>query len=391
MLTGAGLSRVWRHDRAHRFFSQARWSSQDLGLVLAKLIVSLLVPDGQPVLAAIDDTLFKRTGRKVHAIGWFHDGSAKGPRQVGLGNNWVICAIVVRLPFCSRPVALPVTARLVHKDIKPAPASRLVLARQMTAALARALPGRDIHVVADAAYAGKELARLPATVTWTTRLRKDAALHELPPPRTGRRGRPRVKGARLPALAALAETASFTPVTVTRYRKTATVQAAAFTCLWHAVFGSRPVQVILVRDRSRGGYDLALVTTDPDASPAVVIERYAARWSIEVAFEDARQVFGAGQARNRTARAVRATVPFTLTCQTLAILWYATAGHDPADVHEHRARAPWYATKAEPSTADMTAKLRRVLIAAKFRLPHPDQPTPAEISAIRLAWETPAA
>ena len=164
MLTGARLSRVWRHDRAHRFFSHARWSAEGFGLVLADLIVALLVPGGEPVLAAIDDTLFMRTGRKVHAIGWFHDGSAKGPRQVGRGNNWVICAIVVRLPFLSRPVALPVLARLVHKDIKPAPASRLVLARQMTAALARALPGRDIHVVADAAYAGKELRRLPATV-----------------------------------------------------------------------------------------------------------------------------------------------------------------------------------------------------------------------------------
>jgi len=124
MLTGAGLSRVWRHDRAHRFFSHARWSAQDLGLVLAKLIVAALVPEGEPVLVAIDDTLFTRTGRTVHAIGWFHDGSAKGRRQAGLGNNWVIAAIVVRLPFCSRPMAPPALARLVHKDIKPAPASR---------------------------------------------------------------------------------------------------------------------------------------------------------------------------------------------------------------------------------------------------------------------------
>src|ERR1017187_9586795 len=58
MLTGAGLSRAWRHDRAHRFFSHARWSSHDLGEALAKLIVALLVPDGEPVLVAIDDTLF---------------------------------------------------------------------------------------------------------------------------------------------------------------------------------------------------------------------------------------------------------------------------------------------------------------------------------------------
>jgi len=62
MLTGAGLSQAWRHDRAHRFFSHARWSSHDLGLALARLIVALLVPEGEPVRVAVDDTLFKRTG-----------------------------------------------------------------------------------------------------------------------------------------------------------------------------------------------------------------------------------------------------------------------------------------------------------------------------------------
>ena len=34
----------------------------------------------------------------------------------------------------------------------------------------------------------------------------------------------------------------------------------------------------------------------------------------------------------------------------------------------------------------MIAKLRRVLIAAKYRPVHPGEPTPAEIHAIRLAW-----
>jgi hypothetical protein len=246
-----------------------------------------------------------------------------------LGNNWVICAVIVTLPFCSRPVVLPVLARLVHKDIAPAPASRLVLARQMISQLARALPGRDIHVVADAAYAGKELRRLPGHVTWTTRLRKDAALYALPGPRTGKRGRPRVKGKRLPSRAVLARTASFAPVTVHRYGKTATVQAAVVQCLWYGVFGPRPVQVVLIRDRATTGYDLALATTDLPASPAEVTRRYAARWSIEVAIEDAKQIFGAGQARHRLSAAVHRTLPFTLACQSLAVLWYATAGHHP--------------------------------------------------------------
>jgi SRSO17 transposase len=65
MLAGAGLSQVWSHDRAHWFFTRARWSADELGLAVARLVVALLVPAGQPVTVAIDDTLFKRRGKKV--------------------------------------------------------------------------------------------------------------------------------------------------------------------------------------------------------------------------------------------------------------------------------------------------------------------------------------
>ena len=388
MLTGAGLAQVWPHDRAHRFFCRARWNPDELGIAVAKLVVALLVPAGEPVTVAIDDTLFKRRG-KVWAASWFHDGSAPGPAKTAHGNNWVVAGIVVRLPMVSRPVAIPVLAKLVIKGTSSA--SRLWLARRMAGAIAGALPGRAIHVVADSAYAGGELKKLPPGITWTTRLRKDAALHGLPPARTGRRGRPRGKGDRLPSLARLAADAEFAQVTVTRYSKAATIHAAAVICLWPSVFGTRPVTVVLIRDKSATGYDLALVTTDATASPAQVIQRYAARWSIEAAIEDAKQIFGAGQARNRTARAVERTVPFQLACQAIATTWYATAGHDPADVADHRARAPWYTTKAQPSTADMLAKLRRVIIAARFKPSRPAQPTREEIHAIRLAWEDLAA
>jgi len=39
----------------------------------------------------------------------------------------------------------------------------------------------------------------------------------------------------------------------------------------------------------------------------------------------------------------------------------------------------------------MAAKLRRVIIAARFKATRPDQPTPQEMRAIRLAWDTAAA
>ena len=296
MLTGAGLSRLWPHDRAHCFFSRARWDPDELGLAAARLVVSLLVPAGAPVDVAVDDTLLRRRGKKVWAASWFHDGSAQGPAKTGYGNNFLILAVIVRLPGLSRPVGVPVMAKLVIKGTNSK--SRLWLARRMAERLAAALPGRAVRVTADSAYAGGELRGLPAGISWTTRLRKDAALHGLPPARTGGRGRPRVKGDRLPSLAKLAAAAAFSQVTVTRYRKTEVIEVAAATCLWYSVFGSRPVTIVLIRDKSRAGCDLALVTTGRDATMAQVIERYASRWSIEVAIEDSKQLFGAGQARN---------------------------------------------------------------------------------------------
>jgi hypothetical protein len=389
MLVGARLSQTWSHHRAHRFFSHARWSPEAVSAVVTKMVVRLLVADDAPITVAVDDSLFGRRGKKVHAAGWFHDGSAVGERKIGYGNNWVIAAIVVRLAILDRPLALPVGFALIRKQSEDA--SRLEAARRLVVAIGEALPGRRIDVVADSAYAGKALRALPEQITWTTRLRSNAALYELAPPRTGRRGRPRQKGAKLGSLAELAKKASFSKVEVTRYGESAEVEVAVISCLWYRPFGSQPVQVVFVRERSTRGYDVALVSTDVSVTPATIIERYAARWSIETAIEDAKQIIGVGQARNRVRRAVERTVPFGFTVGVIAVCWYATAGHHPDDVEEVRAIAPWYRHKAQPSVLDMFSKLRRVIVAAQFRSERPGPVTPAEMNILRLAWENVAA
>jgi hypothetical protein len=164
---------------------------------------------------------------------------------------------------------------------------------------------------------------------------------------------------------------------------------ACFTCLWPSVFATRPVNVVLVRQpQAPDGFDLALVTTDLAATPTQLVERYAARWQVEVCFREARQDAGVGQARNRVRRAVERTVPFGLVCYSLAVVWYAQHGHDPTEVATHRTRSPWYQTKATPSAADMLAKLRRVLIAAQYRPGQLSAPTSAEILQVQAAWAT---
>jgi len=67
--------------------------------------------------------------------------------------------------------------------------------------------------------------------------------------------------------------------------------------------------------------------------------------------------------------------------------WHATTAHDAAGINAHGACAMWRASKAWPSTAEMLAKSRRVLIAAKFRASHHGRRTLEEINVIRLAWQ----
>ncbi|MGH2844154.1 MAG: IS701 family transposase, partial [Solirubrobacteraceae bacterium] len=387
MLIGARLSGVWHHARCHRFFSQARWCPDELGLRVAELVVSRLLAPGRPLVVPIDDTLTKRRGRKIHGCFWHHDATANSRKgSVAWGNNWVTAGINVKLPFLERTVCLLVLFRLWQprrpeyaKANKPDPErpSKPYLAKEILCLLAARFPARMIHMVGDAAYASGAFAELPENVTITSRLRSDAALYEPAPPRPAvgerKRGRPRKKGPRLPGLQqiALDPATQWVKSTVSRYGKTEQVMVHAFCCLWYEALGSKPVRVVMIQDTTKPcGYQIALISTDLHATPARLIERYGDRWPTEVAYEEGKEIFGVGDARNRAQDAVKRTVPFQFLAMTLTICWYALHGHHPADVDEHRARAPWYLTKTTPSFADMLAKLRRVIIATQF---HPGQ------------------
>jgi hypothetical protein len=230
-------------------------------------------------------------------------------------------------------VALPFCSR------QAAPASAASAAVALVTRLAGAFPGRAVHVVADAHYHGPALRDLPGTV-------------------------------------------------VHIYGRDTAEDLAEIRCLWYGCLDVRTVRVILARDAVT---TLALVTTDLAASPAELVQRYAARWSIEQAFTDARHVLGAGEARNRTRRAVERTVPFAMLVHTLVITWYARHGHDPAGIAERRRAQPWYRTKTEPAFEDMLTTLRHVMICARISGSSPAHPEPEQITAVLAAWHAAAA
>ena len=170
MTAAAGMANRWR--RACWFFSGAVWDVDDLGLAVARLVVTYLIPPGEPLVVAVDGTFFKRWGREVFQARWAYDGSAQGGKKVAFGNTWVVAAIVVRLSFCSSPVALPVLFRLWRGK---GTASQVELAAEMLEKLAGTFPGRKVHGTGDAAFHGGPL--VIEGTTWTTRLPANAVLY----------------------------------------------------------------------------------------------------------------------------------------------------------------------------------------------------------------------
>ncbi|GGP01068.1 transposase [Nonomuraea glycinis] len=116
MLVGAGMNLLWRHERAHRFFSRACWCIDHVGMVAARLVIATLVEAGAPIVVAIDDSVTRRSGKKVHGAFWQYDGSTPDGRKTSRGNCFVTLGIIVHLPFLPRAVCLPVLVRLYVKD-----------------------------------------------------------------------------------------------------------------------------------------------------------------------------------------------------------------------------------------------------------------------------------
>jgi Transposase DDE domain len=291
---------------------------------------------------------------------WQHDGSARGRDGIGRGNCFVIAGIVAEVAWMNRPVFFPILFRLYQPKNG---ATKPELAHEMTAVLTRAVHPRRLHLVVDAAYRSPVWRRLPAAVTFTTRLASNAVLYAPAPPPTGKRGRPRTKGERLGTAADLAATLGFGQATITRYGTTATVQLAQTSCLWYGSLHAVAVRVILVREHgSNKPYDIALVTTDLSTSAQAIVCRYARRWSVEQSIKDGKDLRGAGDAQNRLPKAVQRTVPFTMLAQTILLLWYAHAGNTEADIAARSASAPWYQHKTHVSLDDMLIAFRRARI-----------------------------
>lgn len=72
-LHAMGLDQEKRFHRYHRVLSRASWSSREVARVLLGLLVEAFVPEGDPLVVGIDETLERRWGKKISARGVYRD------------------------------------------------------------------------------------------------------------------------------------------------------------------------------------------------------------------------------------------------------------------------------------------------------------------------------
>jgi hypothetical protein len=360
MIRAVGRAGQKHYSSYHRVFSAARWSLDAVGLAVFDLLTPWL---GDVVLVGIDDTLARKRGRKVFGVGMHHDPllSSRSKTVTNWGHSWVVLGVIVEFPFREgHYFCLPILFRL-YLNKKAAAKHRRVyrtrpeLAVELLHVLCKHRKNKQFHAVADSAYGGKSvLGMLPDNCDLTSRLVKDARLHDAPPTRNpGQRGRTRKRGDRLPTpeqmLVGRCRRVSLEIYGRTEQARLADVEARVF------AVPDRPLRVVAVEALRGGRGQEVFYSTCHEAAAEMVIAWYARRWSIEVTFHDSKQSLGFEQPQGWSRRSVERTAPMAMLLYSLVVAWFAREGHR----HYRPPDCPWYVSKTAPSFSDMLATLRR--------------------------------
>jgi hypothetical protein len=376
-LRAMGLDQYKRFHRYHRVLSRASWSSRKVSCILLGLLVEAFVPEGDPLVVGIDETLERRYGKKISARGVYRDPvrSTHETFVKSSGLRWVCVMLLVEVPWAARTWALPFLSALAPSERYAAKRGKrhkkiTEWAWQLLLVVRRCYPQREIVAVADRAYASLKLLescrKLSDPITFITRLRLDAALYEPAPPRRPHQiGRPRLKGERLPNLSEVAEDRAtvWKPTTIAKWYGSGDrmVEITSETAVWYSTgLFAVPVRWVLIRDPQKEFKTQALLCTDLEADPQKIVCWFVMRWQLEVTFQEVRRHLGFETQRQWSDLAIRRTTPALLGLFSLITLF---AHQRMRPTTEAVRRVAWY-RKAHPTFADALALVRKDLWAS---------------------------
>ena len=341
--------------------------------IAAQLVVLLLrvLPLPERVLLVIDDSPTKRYGPKVEGADVHHNPTPGPADQPYLyGYIWVTISLALRHPEWG-PLALPLRAMLYvrQKTMPTIPgyrrwqrfATKLQLAARLAEWIVPLLKkaGKTVWIVIDGGYTKRPFLRRVLKLSGVVivgRLRKDAALRDLPPKlkkgqRRGR-GRPRKYGKNKLSLAKRAgQKGGWQTVDCTVYGQAVTKTYKTFLATYGPVGGL--IRVVLVKE-DHGWF--AFFCTDLNAGVEEILEAFADRATIEQDFHDVKEVWGSGQQQVRNIWTNLAVYNLNLWMHTLVELWSWDRSHQQLC---DRSDSPWDDAGRRPSHADRRKALRK--------------------------------
>jgi hypothetical protein len=342
-------------------------ATQLLGLVLCVL------PLPERLLLVLDDSPTKRYGPQVEGADVHHNPTPGPADQPFLyGHVWVTISLALRHPRWGS-LALPLRALLYvrQRTIATIPrhrrwtrfATKLQLAARLVEWIVPLLKQAEktVWLVVDGGYTKRPFLRraLKTGVTIIGRLRKDAALRDVPPrPKHGARrgrGRPRKYGQhKLSLVKRAGQQRGWQTIDCTVYGKPCVKRYKTFLATYPPVGGV--IRVVLVKE-DHGWY--AFFGTEVAASVQEILEAFADRATIEQDFHDVKEVWGSGQQQVRNIWTNLAVYNLNLWMHTLVELW---AWNRPAEAIVDRRDSPWDDADRRPSHANRRKALRTLIL-----------------------------
>lgn len=396
----------WSAD--YRVCSRSPWEPRELFDVVLDHLPDLLPSPEAPVLAALDDTILKKTGRRIPGVKVLRDPMSP-PFHVNFcyGLRFVqVSALVSPRDVVGPARALPVRFEFAPPANKPnknasAEAWEQYKEEQKTRTLSLAgvdaiasLRGsldqrpatrhRQLIVSGDGSYTNRNvMRRLPERTTYIGRARKDAKLHyALPASSAKPRGRPRRYGPVAP-----------TPEEVLKDESIPVVKVQCFAAgqlreipvkvlrviYWRKTGVDMPLQMVVIKPlgyRLRNGSKLLyrqpafLVCTDPDLDLTTLVQAYINRWEIECNHRDEKSLLGVAQGQVWNPNSVRRLPPLQVAGYSLLLLAsILSSGFLRTD--EYLPLPKWRRKSIRPSLLDLLALLRDQIFATAVDSPVP--------------------
>ena len=330
----------------------------------------------QPVIYAhMDDTILKKTGRKVVGAAWRRDPlgppfstnfiwgqrfiqlSLSLPEKTGISRARAIPVDFYHCPTVSKPKKQD--GEQAWKDYqekqKQAKLSKKGLERIKSLRENLDIDGatnKQLIISVDGSYSNETVLKdLPERTTIIGRIRKDTKLNDIPDYSQKGVGRNRIYGADLPTPEQTRQDSQIPWDQVQAYAagKTHTFNVKVVKNIRWRKSGKQNLQLVIIRPLS---YRLTkqskllyrqpayLICTDPKLDITQLLQAYLWRWEIEVNFKEEKSNFGCGQAQVRTPKAVEKVPAFIAVIYSFILI----AAHRSTIKAENKQvlRTKWY-------------------------------------------------